>query len=274
VSLVIAEVGENHCGDWQKARDLIRVAADVGADYVKFQLYDANATAKDDPEREWFHRVQMSDVIWRELAAYARGLGVEPLCTPWGVEKARAVHAVTPKAVKIASFHITDEPVLRFVNGSFERVFLSTGMADLREVERAVSLLDKVKDLFLLHCVSEYPLLPERANLRVMETLRARFGSRVKIGYSDHVVGIEAAVASAAMGADVVEKHITMDKRLEGTDHVFSADPPDLAEMVRRIRQMETLRGEPEKKLSSEEAKVQNFMRNRFSHLESPTKEG
>ncbi len=274
MTLVIAEIGENHCGDWKIAQNLIRVAAEAGANYVKFQLYDAAATAKDDPEREWFHHVQMPEAVWRDLAAFARGLGVEPLCTPWGVEKAKAIHAVTPKAIKIASFHITDDAVLRFVNHSFERVFLSTGMANLCEVERAVSLLNKVKELFLLHCVSEYPLIPEHANLRVMDTLRARFGSRAKIGYSDHVIGISAAVAAAAMGAEVVEKHITMDKKLEGTDHVFSADPADLSEMVRQIRFMETLRGVPEKELSIEERKNQKFLRSRFSHSPNLTKEG
>ena len=273
MTLVIAEVGENHCGDWGMARDLIRSAAEAGADYVKFQLYDANATAKDDPERDWFFRVQVPDGIWRELAVYAKECGIEPLCTPWGIEKARVVHDVTPKAVKIASFHITNEPFLHAINGSFEKVFLSTGMADLSEIERAVSILSQVKELFLLHCVSEYPMPLEHANLRVMETLRSHFNSRVRVGYSDHSVGLSTAVAAAAMGADVIEKHITMDKKLEGTDHVLSADPKELVEMVRQIRLMNTLRGGPEKKVSSEEKKNQLFMRNRFSHSISSLKE-
>ena len=123
-----------------------------------------------------------------------------------------------------------------------------------------------MKHLYLLHCVSEYPLPPEHANLRVMDTLRATFGHRATIGYSDHTIGIVAAVAAVAMGADVIEKHITLDKRLPGTDHVLSADPDELAEMVRQIRLVETLRGAPQKRLTSEEAKVQSFMRRRFSH--------
>lgn len=266
MTLVIAEAGENHCGRWNDAKRLIDAAAIAGADYVKFQLYDARCVSPDDPERDWFFRVQVPDSIWKELAAYAVQQGIEPLCTPWGIRKAERIYEVTPKAIKIASFHITDEPVLRYVNDHFKTVFLSTGMSTWTDIERAVTLLDRVKDLYLLHCVSEYPLDPSHTNLRVMDSLRERFGSRAKIGYSDHTIGILAPVAAAAMGAEVIEKHITLDKSLEGTDHVLSADPGELIEMVKKIRAVEQLRGVPNKTLTSQEAKNQAFMRKRFSY--------
>lgn len=266
MAVVIAEVGENHCGDWGMARELIRVAARAGADYVKFQLYDANAVAADDPEREWLFRVQLPPHRWKELAACALQEGIKPLCTPWNVEKAKIVRAVTPDAIKIASFHVTDESLLRYVNQHVGTVFLSTGMADMSEIERAVEWLRDVKHLVLLHCVSAYPLPPEHANLRVMDTLRATFGHRATIGYSDHTIGILAPVAAVAMGAEVIEKHITLDKGLPGTDHVLSADPQELAEMVRQIRVVETLKGAPQKRLTADETKNQRFMRERFSH--------
>ena len=266
MTLVIAEAGENHCGDWGIAKKLIDAAARAKVDYVKFQLYDARAVSEQDPERDWFFRVQLPDNVWKDLADYARAQGVRPLCTPWGVEKAKAIHQVTPDAIKIASFHITDEAVLAYANKHFKTVFLSTGMATLQEAERAVALLDQVEALYLLHCVSEYPLRPENANLRVMETLQDFFGKRVKIGYSDHTLGIQAAVAAAAMGAEVVEKHITLDKSMEGTDHILSADPAELMEMVRQIRLVEKLRGSPVKRLTPQESENQKFMRERFSH--------
>lgn len=248
------------------ARRLVEVAARAGADYVKFQFYDANDVAENDPEREWFFRVQLPHDVWREVAVLAMREGITPLCTPWGIDKAKAIHAVTPQAIKIASFHITDKELLDYVNGHFETVFMSTGMAEIAELERAVSWLGKVKNLYVLHCVSDYPLASENANLRVMETLRGKFSHRAKIGYSDHTIGIFTAVIAVAMGAEVIEKHITLDKNLEGTDHVLSADPAELAEMIRQIRAVETLMGNPEKRMTLSEVRMQQFMRKRFSH--------
>lgn len=266
MAIVIAEAGENHCGNWDMAKELIAVAGRAGADYVKFQLYDASSVAADDPEREWFFRVQVPDDVWAELASAALREGIKPLCTPWGIEKAQAIRKVTPHAIKIASFHIINQELLAYVNQNFKTVFMSTGMTEMAEIERAVSWLDKVEHLYILHCVSDYPLAPQDANLRVMETLQRRFGHRARIGYSDHTVGIFAPVVAAAMGAEVIEKHITSDKTLEGTDHILSADPGELAEMIRQIRAVEILRGGGEKRMTPNEARMQEFMRTRFSH--------
>lgn len=273
MAIIIAEAGENHCGNWQMARDLVKVAAAAGADYVKFQLYDAADVAADDPEREWFQRVQVPIARLAELTALARASGIEPLCTPWDAEKAARIFDLGIPDMKIASFHIVDEELLRLVNRRARRVFMSTGMGSLDEVDRAVDLLRNVRELYLLHCVSEYPLPIDRVNLAVMDLLKARYGTRVQVGYSDHTTGILAPVAAVARGAAVVEKHITMDKQLEGTDHILSADPDELRKMVAQIRGVEPMIGAGDKMLTAVEAAHKDFLRNRFRHRQ-PSVEG
>ncbi|OGX04551.1 MAG: hypothetical protein A3G87_05880 [Omnitrophica bacterium RIFCSPLOWO2_12_FULL_50_11] len=264
--LIIAEAGENHCGDMDMAHELIEVAARARADYVKFQLYDASKVAESDPEKEWFQKVQLSDEQFFDLVAYARKQGIQPLGTPWDVEKAELIFRAGIPDMKVASFHVVDLELLRFVNGRARRVFLSTGMSSIEEIETAVDALEQVPELYVLHCVSEYPLPPERVNLRVMGALKQRFGRQAKIGYSDHTISIIAAVAAVANGAEVIEKHITLDKTLPGTDHIFSADPDELVELVKQIRMVETLLGSSEKHLTPTEAENQIFMRTRFRH--------
>jgi len=266
MTVIIAEAGENHCGDMDMARQLIDMAASAGADYVKFQLYDASKTALDDPEREWFHTVQVTDDKWIELADYAKSADIEPLATPCHVEKAECIFSSGLDAVKIASFQISDLELLSYVNERARRVFLSTGMSSLKEIDSAIDALDRIEDLFILHCVSEYPLPYANVNLRVMDTLRERYGHRARIGYSDHTLSIHAAIAAVARGAEAIEEHITLDKSLEGTDHILSADPVEFPELVRQIRLVETMLGSSQKKLTTVEADLQIFARERFRH--------
>ena len=265
MALIIAEIGENHCGDMEIAKRLIETASEAGCDYAKFQLYDAEETSLDDPEREWFKKVQLDHEKLLILTEYCRKMKIRPLCTPWDARKAEATFKVGIEDMKIASFHIVDEELLRYVNKRAKKVFLSTGMASINEIEKAFGLLDNV-ELYLLHCVSEYPLPPEHVNLRVMDVLRDLFGHRAKIGYSDHTTDTLAPIAAVARGAEVVEKHITLDKKLEGTDHILSADPSELKEMVRQIRIVEKILGNAEKKLTAQERKNQTFLRKRFSY--------
>lgn len=265
-TLIIAEAGENHCGRMDWAEKLIDMSALSGCDYVKFQLYDANQTAKTDPERDWFFRVHLDKSKLEHLQSYSQRKGIQFLCTPWDVDKAKLLHELGNQAIKIASFHITDLEMLRFVSTRFHRVFMSVGMASVAEMDEAVEILAAVPELYLLHCVSEYPLVPERANLRVMDTLRERYGKRAQIGYSDHTLGILAPVAATARGAAVIEKHITLDKKMEGTDHILSADPGELIAMVQQIRATELLLGSAEKRNTSQEDGHKDFLRNRFKH--------
>jgi sialic acid synthase SpsE len=189
--------------------------------------------------------------------------GIAPLFTCWDIVRAGWCKEAGLNAIKIASFHITDIPLLRFIGSNFGTVFMSTGMSDMKEVKRAVSELKDVRDLYLLHCVSDYPARYEDINLRFMEELR-RFGARV--GYSDHTLGITACVAAAAMGADVIEKHFTLRKDLPGTDHVFSATPDEFKLMADHIRITEKILGVAEKISTRSELKNRRFLRERFNH--------
>jgi sialic acid synthase SpsE len=175
--------------------------------------------------------------------------------------------------MKIASFHICDLEMISYVSTRAQRVFLSTGMATYEEIDEAVSILKDVPELYLLHCVSEYPLSYENVNLRVIAALKNRYGDVARIGFSDHTIGILAPVAAAAFGAEVIEKHITLDKNLEGTDHILSADPCELIEMLRQIRAVEKILGSGRKVLTDVEKSHKEFLRHRFSHKEAYSRE-
>lgn len=262
---IIAEIGENHCGDMEIAKRLIDAAAEAGCDYAKFQLYDAQDTAKDDPEREWFKKVQLDRAKLGMLVEHCRRMRILPLCTPWDRQKAEIIFDTGIEDMKLASFHITETEMLRFINGKAKKVYISTGMSTVAEIDNAVRMIDK-SELYLLHCVSEYPLPHEKVNLSVMDTLKKLYGGQAKIGYSDHTLDIMAPVAAAARGAEVIEKHITLDKKMEGTDHILSADPKELKQMVAWIREIEKMIGKPDKVMTEEEKKNQGFLRGRFKH--------
>ena len=264
MAIIIAEIGENHCGDMNLAKELIDVASEAGCDYAKFQMYDAKDTSIDDLEREWFEKVQLTREKLADLFEHCKKMNIKPLCTPWDKQKAEIIFDLGVEDMKIASFHIIDIKMLEFINSRANRVFLSTGMADISEIKQAVNVLSSV-DLYLLHCVSEYPLPYENVNIKVMDLIRDLFGSKCKIGYSDHTISILAPIVAVARGAEVIEKHITMDKQMEGTDHILSADPKELVKMVRDIRDVEKILGTGKKILTVEEQKNKAFLRGRFS---------
>lgn len=263
-TIIIAEVGENHLGDMDAAKRMIRESAAAGADIVKFQSYRAVDVADDDPEKEWFAKVELSDAAHFELARVASEAGVEFMSAPFTLERARFLcEAVGLRKIKIASSEMLNGPLLNYVNSHASTVFLSTGLSTLAEVNDAVERLRDVEHLFVLHCVTQYPTLPEDANLLAIRTLQQSF-PRLHIGYSDHTIGIRAAVASVAVGAAAVEKHFTLDKSLPGTDHVLSADPAELRAMVEEIRAVEVLLGSGGKGPTAAEETLREFVRGRF----------
>ena len=260
--IIIAEAGENHLGDMDLARKMIDVSREAGADYVKVQYYDAEACADSDPEKEWFRKVQLDMDQLRYLYGIARQRGIAFLCTPWDAAKAADLFSLGVRDMKIASFHITDHDLLKLVNDRADKVFLSTGMSSVAEIDAAVAMLKKV-DLYLLHCVSEYPLPDERVNMRTMDYLRERY--RCQVGYSDHTLGIVAPLVAVARGAAVIEKHITLSKTYFGTDHILSADPLELKMLVEYKRMIVSMLGTDEKTMTDAERQNQEFLRNRFS---------
>jgi len=245
---VIAEIGENHVGDLARAEEMVRRAAAAGADVVKFQSYRGVDVADDDPEKDWFSQVELSDDAHRHLLEVAREQGVEFLSAPFTLERARLlVEELELRAAKVASSEMLNVPLLDYLNERCDTVYISTGLADLDEVRVAVSHLSDVEDVCIMHCVTQYPLADEDANLRAITAMAEAFPER-RIGYSDHTIGTMAPILAVACGATAVEKHFTLDRSLPGTDHELSLLPEELEAMVADIRKVEVLLGSPEKR--------------------------
>jgi len=261
--IIIAEAGENHLGDMDIARKMIDISKAAEADYVKFQYYDAEACSDDDPEKEWFRKVQLDLDKLSSLYKYAEKMGIPFLCTPWDAGKADELFSLGIRDMKIASFHITDDEMLKLVNGKARRVFMSTGMSSVEEIDAAVAIMNRA-DIYLLHCVSEYPLPEEHVNMNTMDFLRERY--HCKVGYSDHTLGILAPLVAVARGAEVIEKHITLSKTYFGTDHILSADPLELKILVEYAHKIQVMLGGKEKIITATERRSQDFLRYRFSH--------
>ena len=263
-TIVIAEIGENHIGDWDMARKMVVAAAEAGADIVKFQSYLGADVADDDPEREWFSKVQLPNVLHFELKTLAERLGVEFLSSPFSLNRARfLVEELGLQKIKVASSEMLNLALLDYLNTHVDTVFLSTGLATLDEVKKATMHLLDVEDLYILQCTTQYPCQLEEANIGVIATLRATFPN-YHIGFSDHTIGIQAPVIAVALGAEVIEKHFTLDKSLPGTDHILSVTPEELRTMVHQIRDTELLLGSHDKNPTAGEANIIEFVRSRF----------
>lgn len=283
---IIAEVGECFNGDMEVAHTMIREAKRTGCDMVKFQLLDMDEVAEDDPEYDWFAKLDLAPPRLQELITWSKEEGIDILFTPVSVKTAKWLVEAGQEKVKIASSFVRKKELLSFINVHFQSVYASTGMASLEEIEELVSSLPRVKDLALLHCISEYPTGPlleqrglraldeEDAHLNMIHILRERFPTYT-IGYSDHTDDIFAPVIAVAMGAEVIEKHFTLDRKtpiehfrngLEymGTDHVLSVEPLRLREMVRQIRRTESVMGSEVWDRSDGEKVLIDFLRGRY----------
>lgn len=264
-TLIITEIGENHMGDMDIAKKLIEEAAEGGADYVKFQSYRPENFKKDDSEYEWFKKVSLSDEAHFMLKEHAERCGVKFLSSPFSVERAMFLYEkLGLKEIKIASGVMLNFPLLDYINVHAEVVFLSTGMADIEEIKKSLSRLNKVKKCFILHCVTQYPCKYEDANLLAIRTLQKAFPG-YEIGFSDHTIGNLASIMAVALGAKVIEKHYTLDKNFrEGTDHIISATPDELKKLIEDISILEKLMGDGNKVPQDCEKKIKEFVRNRF----------
>jgi N,N'-diacetyllegionaminate synthase len=265
---VIAEAGVNHNGDPALARKLVDAAAAAGADAVKFQTWLTDElVAPDAPTATYQRRLGSAETQYellkalelrhedfRELQRHAAARGIVFLSTPDEERSADFIDELGVPAFKIGSPEIRNLPFLRYVAGKQRPVVLSTGMADLVDVQRAVNAIEEAgnRDLVLLQCVSTYPADPADANLRAMETLADAFG--YPVGFSDHTLGFEVAAAAVARGACVLEKHLTLDRSLAGPDHSASLDPETFGELVRIVRIVETALGSGDKRPAASEA--------------------
>ena len=257
-TLVIAEAGVNHDGDVETAVALIDEAASVGADAVKFQTFRAErVAARAAPKAEYQRRTTGAEgsqlELLRSLELPARSYGALKsraeergllfLSTPFDEESADLLEDIGVVGFKIASGELTNHILLEQVASKRRPMIVSTGMADLGEVGDALRLIEEAGPcpVVLLHCVSEYPARPEDCDLRAMATLRDTYG--VPVGFSDHTEGTEVALAAVALGASVIEKHLTLDRSRRGPDHAASLDPTSFRALVRGIRSVESAIG-------------------------------
>ena len=255
---IIAEAGVNHNGDLDLARELIDVAAAVGADAVKFQsfkaadlvtadapkaAYQKRTTGEEQSQFEMLRRLELSEEAHVELIDHCRRKRITFLSTPFDERSADLLERLGVPAYKIPSGEMTNLPLLAHIARKRLPMVVSTGMCNLSEVETAVDCLEKcgLRDLVLLHCVSNYPADPADVNLRAMQTMRTAFG--YPVGYSDHTQGDAVGLAAVALGACVVEKHFTLDRKLPGPDHQSSLEPGELAQFVRSVRAVEAALG-------------------------------
>lgn len=241
---VIAEVGSNHDGHLDRAIALVHAAADVGADAVKFQSFTAEGLSRrGEPSYAVLERLALPDDWHGRLRETALSRGIEFLSTPFSEERADFLAALGVPAFKIASGDLTHHPLLRHVAGIGRPVLVSTGLADLEEIGDAVSALRGGGEvaLALLHCVAAYPPRAEELNLRSIAVLASRFG--VPVGFSDHSPGCSASLAAVAMGACLIERHVTFDRALSGPDHGYALTVAELAEMVCSVRALEATLG-------------------------------
>jgi N,N'-diacetyllegionaminate synthase len=264
---IVAEIGENHLGRIELAKQMIQEAATAGADIVKFQSYRGKDFKDDDPEKEWFCKVELSNEAHFELKRLAEVNGLEFLSSPFSRERAQfLIEELRLKRIKIASGVMLNFSILDFINSanSVEEVIVSTGMATIDEIKRALARLNHIPKLTVLHCTTQYPCQDTEANLLAVQLLQEAF-PQLDVGYSDHTVGPEACLAVAALGAKVIEKHFTMDKWCtEGTDHVLSLEPLEFRSMVSAIRRIEVMRGVKAKGPTAGEGKIREFVRSRF----------
>ena len=270
---IIAEAGVNHNGSLETAKRMIDAAKEAGADAVKFQSFKAeNLVTREGAKAEYqkigsdpkesqldmLKRLELSESDHRELKNYCESKGIMFLSTAFDLESIGMLNGLGLEIFKIPSGEVTNLPYLRKIGGLSKKIIISTGMSSLEEVGEAIAILVKagtpLRNITILHCSTEYPASYGDVNLRAMLTIRDAF--RARVGYSDHTLGIEVAIAATALGAEVIEKHFTLDRNMDGPDHKSSLEPRELKAMVNAIRNIEkSLQGNGEKLPSDLEIK-------------------
>ena len=268
---IIAEAGVNHNGSLDLAKKLIDVASESGADAVKFQTFKAEklvsknaqkadyqkqTTNKTESQFDMIKKLELDMDTHKELIAYCETKNIMFLSTPFDHDSIELLNDLGLEIFKIPSGEITNLPYLRHIGKLNKKVILSTGMADIGEIEDALDILintgTKKENITILHANTMYPTPMEDVNLKAMETIGNTFD--IAFGYSDHTLGIEVDIAAVAMGASCIEKHFTLDKTMEGPDHKASLEPNELNAMVKAIRNIELALGSSAKKPSKSES--------------------
>lgn len=269
-TLVIAEAGVNHNGDLQIAKKLVDAALQAGADVIKFQTFQASQLVTEYAEQADYQQkalgtsngqmsmlrmLELQPSQHQELIAYCQYKGIEFLSSAFDLPSIDLLASFKLKRWKIPSGEITNLPYLRAIGARCQPILLSTGMANLGEIEAALEVLEKAgaprRQIIILHCTTEYPAPPGEVNLRAMQSIAQSFG--VEVGYSDHTDGIDIPIAAVAMGAKVIEKHLTLNRNMSGPDHKASLTPNQFTAMVKGIRTVEMALGDGIKRPSQSE---------------------
>lgn len=271
--LIIAEAGVNHNGDINLAKKLIDAAANAGVDYVKFQTFNSKKLVSKNAEKATYQKentqnetesqlamlqkLELSKEVHYELIEYCKAKKIKFLSTGFDLESIQFLNDLNIDLFKVPSGEITNLPYLRIIGGLKKPVIISTGMADMKEIEDALQVVLKsgtnLNNVTILHCNTEYPTPMIDVNLKAMLSIKEKFN--VAIGYSDHTLGIEIPIAAVALGAKIIEKHFTLDNTMEGPDHKASLNPIELKAMVDAIRNIEVALGSGIKTPSPSETK-------------------
>lgn len=269
--IVIAEAGVNHNGSLERALEMVKVAANAGADYIKFQTFKAeklvsgsapkaeyqkrNCGGSDDSQLSMLRKLELTGNDFARIARECLNEGIGFMSTPFDFDSIDLLDEIGMDYWKIPSGEITNLPYLRSIGAKAGKVILSTGMSTLTEVEDALDVLSKAgtprERIWLLHCTTQYPTPYDAVNLRAMDALKAL--GCAGVGYSDHTMGITVPVAAAARGASIIEKHFTLDRTLPGPDHRASLEPVQLAEMITAIHDCEAALGSETKGVTDAE---------------------
>jgi len=269
-TLIIAEAGVNHNGDINLAKKLIDIAANAGADLVKFQTFSSDrlvtfgaakadyqvlTTDSNESQQDMLRKLELSESMHHELIAHCASQNIGFLSTGFDIESIDMLVGLGQELFKVPSGEITNLPFLRHIGKLKKDVILSTGMSNMKEIEAAINALEASgthrSKVTVLHCTTAYPAPMADVNLRAMQSIRNEFD--VAVGYSDHTLGIEIPIAAVALGATVIEKHFTCDRTLPGPDHKASLEPSELKYMIDGIRNLESALGDGIKRLMPSE---------------------
>ncbi|KFX60216.1 N-acetylneuraminate synthase [Clostridium botulinum] len=273
---IIAEAGVNHNGDINLAKKLVDMAKVCGADAVKFQTFKAEESTgsfaekakyqkendkTEESQLEMIKKLELPFEKFKEIKEYCDKKGIIFLSTPDGIESLNYLVSLNVEFLKVGSSEVTNINFLRAIGNTRKPIILSTGMSTLGEVEKAIDTIYSTgnKNIRLMHCTSDYPTKVEDVNLKAMVTLREAF--KIGVGLSDHTLGFESAVAATTLGAEFIEKHITLDKKMQGPDHKASMTSEEFKEYITHVRNTEILLGDGIKKPTNKEKIIMNDAR-------------
>lgn len=260
---IIAEIGINHNGRVEIAKELIKAASDAGVDAVKFQKRTPELCIPEHQKNQmrdtpwgyityldYRYKVEFTQAAYEEIDAYCKALGIDWLASSWDVESLAFIDAFNPPAHKIPSALLTDHQLLRAIKATGKPVILSTGMSTMAEIRESVDILG-TDNLLICHTTSSYPCPPDELNLKMIQTLKENFDC--PIGYSGHEVGLVPSAIAVGLGACLVERHVTLDRAMWGSDQAASVEPQGIRTLVKYIRVTEKSLGDGEKKVYDSE---------------------